>query len=271
MANQKVALVTGVSSGIGEATVRVLARDGYRVFGTVRSSDGIVPAGVERVSLDVRDEASIAAGVASILSRAGRIDALVNNAGVNILGAIEETDTAQAQALFDVNFFGAARVTRAVLPTMRAQGAGRVVFVSSVLGFLPAPFMGFYSASKHALEGYSESLDHEVRTLGIRAILVEPSFMRTKIDKNSGVAARTIADYSEARERVVAGIITNTTGGGDPALVAAAIAAALSARRPKLRYPVGKGAGMLARLRSLLPAGVFDSSLRKEFRLDGAR
>src|SRR3954468_4198387 len=95
MTSQKVALVTGVSSGIGEATVRVLARDGYRVFGTVRSSDGIVPAGVERVSLDVRDEASIAAGVASILSRAGRIDALVNNAGVNILGAIEETDTAQ--------------------------------------------------------------------------------------------------------------------------------------------------------------------------------
>src|SRR4051812_26403911 len=107
MASQRVALVTGVSSGIGEATARLLARDGYRVFGTVRSTDGIALEGVEPVSLDVRDEASITAAVASILSRAGRIDALVNNAGVGILGAIEETNTAQAQALFDVNFFGA--------------------------------------------------------------------------------------------------------------------------------------------------------------------
>jgi len=271
MASQKVALVTGVSSGIGEATARVLARDGYRVFGTVRSPDGVASDGVELVSLDVREEASITAAVASILSRAGRIDALVNNAGVNILGAIEETNTAQAQALFDVNFFGAVRVTRAVLPTMRAQRAGRVVFVSSVTGFIPAPFMGFYAASKHAIEGYSESLDHEVRTLGIRALLVEPTFTRTRIDKNSGVAASPIGDYSGARERVVAGIVRNTERGGDPALVAAAVAQALSDRKPKLRYPVGKGAGTLAKVRSFMPAAVFDSSLRKEFQLDGAR
>jgi NAD(P)-dependent dehydrogenase (short-subunit alcohol dehydrogenase family) len=271
MADQQVALVTGISSGIGEATARALAGRGYRVFGTVRSPDGVVPEGVERVAMDVRDEASIATAVASILSRAGRVDALVNNAGATIMGAIEETDTAQAQALFDVNFFGAARVTRAVLPTMRAQRAGRVVFVSSVVGFVPAPFMGFYAASKHALEGYSESLDHEVRALGIRAILVEPGFMKTKLDKNATVAARTIGDYSEARERVGAHVNASIDGGEDPALVADAIAAALSAPRPKLRYPVGKGAGALATLRSFVPAGLFDRSLRKEFGLDGAR
>lgn len=271
MATQKVALVTGVSSGIGEATARILARDGYRVFGTVRSPDGAVPAGVERVVLDVRDEVSVASAVASILSRAGRIDVLVNNAGVNILGAIEETNTAQAQALFDVNFFGVVRVTRAVLPAMRKQRAGRVVFVSSITGFMPAPFMGFYAASKHAIEGYAESLDHEVRTLGIRAVLIEPTFTRTKMDKNSVVASSPIGDYAEARERVVAGILANTEQGGDPALIAAAIARALAATRPKLRHPVGKGAAMLARLRSLVPAGMFDSSLRKEFKLDGAR
>jgi NAD(P)-dependent dehydrogenase (short-subunit alcohol dehydrogenase family) len=230
-----------------------------------------VPEGVERVSLDVRDEASITAAVASVLSRAGRIDALVNNAGTTIVGAIEETETAQAQALFDVNFFGAARVTRAVLPTMRAQRAGRVVFVGSVVGFVPAPFMGFYAASKHALEGYSESLDHEVRALGIRAIVVEPGFMKTRFEKNATVATGTISDYTEARERVGARINENIEDGGDPALVAEAITAALSARRPKLRYPVGKGAGMLAALRSFVPAGLFDRSLRKQFRLDGAR
>jgi NAD(P)-dependent dehydrogenase (short-subunit alcohol dehydrogenase family) len=270
MTNQKVALVTGVSSGIGEATARLLAREGYRVFGTVRTPDAAVPQGVGRVVLDVRDEGSIAAGVASVIAQAGRIDALVNNAGVSIVGAIEETNTAQAQALFDVNFFGAVRVTRAVLPIMRAQRAGRVVFVSSVTGFIPAPFMGFYAASKHAIEGYSESLDHEVRTLGIRAILVEPSFTRTRIDKNAGVSASSIPDYSEARERVVAGIIAKTEQGGDPALVAGAVAKALADHKPKLRYPVGKGAGLLATLRSFMPAGAFDSSLRKTFELDGA-
>jgi len=270
MADRQVALVTGVSSGIGEATARSLAENGYRVFGTVRSSDAVVPAGVERVSMDVRDDASVVAGVESVLSRAGRIDALVNNAGATILGAIEETDTAQAQALFDVNFFGAARVTRAVLPAMRAQRAGRIVFVGSVVGFVPAPFMGFYAASKHALEGYSESLDHEVRALGIRSILVEPGFMKTKIDKNAATAARTIGDYSAARERVSGSINASIESGDDPTLVAVAIAAALAAPRPKLRYPVGKGAGTLATLRSWIPARLFDRSLRKEFRLDGA-
>jgi NAD(P)-dependent dehydrogenase (short-subunit alcohol dehydrogenase family) len=268
---QKVALVTGVSSGIGEATALALVRDGYRVFGTVRSPDGVVPEGVERVVLDVRNEASIAGGIASVLSRAGRIDAVVNNAGANLMGAIEETDTAQAQALFDVNFFGAARVTRAVLPAMRAQRAGRVVFVSSVLGFVPAPFMGFYAASKHALEAYSESLDHEVRTLGIRAILVEPGYMKTRFDKNTIVAAGTIGDYTEVRERVGAHLNASVESGGDPTHVADAIAAALETRRPKLRYPVGKGAGTLAALRSFVPAGLFDRSFRKELRLDRAR
>jgi NAD(P)-dependent dehydrogenase (short-subunit alcohol dehydrogenase family) len=271
MAEQAVAVVTGVSSGIGEATAQRLAREGYRVFGTVRSADTPVPVGVERVVLDVRDEASIAAGIAFVLERAGRIDALVNNAGTSVVGAIEETDTAQAQALFDVNFFGAVRVTQAVLPTMRARRSGRIVFVSSVVGFLPAPFMGFYAASKHALEGYSESLDHEVRALGIRSLLVEPGFMKTKLDKNASVANRAIADYAAARERVGAGINESVAQGDDPAMVADAIAVALRSPRPKLRYPVGKGASALATMRSLIPAAMFDRSFRKRFRVDAGR
>ena len=144
--------------------------------------------------LDVRDDESVKRGVEEILAKTGRIDVLVNNAGSSIVGAIEETDAAQARDLFDVNFFGAVGVTRAVLPTMRAQRSGRIVFVSSVLGFLSAPYMGFYAASKHAIEGYAESLDHEVRGLGIRAILVEPTFMKTRLDRNAAVAAQTIGD-----------------------------------------------------------------------------
>src|SRR5438552_3130172 len=150
MTDRSVALVTGVSSGIGRATAAELARRGFRVFGTVRAVGADAPEGVELVIMDVCDESSIARAVEEVLARAGRIDALVNNAGISIVGAVEETHIDQAQALFDVNFFGAVRVTRAVLPTMRAQRRGRVVFVSSVAGFLPTPFMGFYGASKHA-------------------------------------------------------------------------------------------------------------------------
>jgi NAD(P)-dependent dehydrogenase (short-subunit alcohol dehydrogenase family) len=266
--DRKVALVTGVSSGIGQAIAEALAGAGYRVFGSVRSADTAVPNGVERVVLDVRDQASVDKAVAEILAKAGRIDALINNAGTSILGAIEETDTPQAQGLFDVNFFGAVRVTQAVLPAMRAQRAGRILFISSVVGFLPSPFMGFYGASKHALEGYAESLDHEVRTLGVRALLIEPAFTRTRLDQNSSQARRKIGDYAAARERAGAGISAQVQSGDDPHLVAAVVEKALSAVQPRLRYPVGKRAALLAKLRSFMPASLFDRSFRKEFQLD---
>ena len=271
MSKASVVLVTGISSGIGEATARTLVRGGWRVFGTVRSPTSEVPPDVERVVMDVRDDASVEAGIASVLARAGRIDGLVNNAGTTVSGAIEETDTEQAQALFDVNFFGVVRVTRRVLPILRAQRSGRIVFMSSVVGFLPAPFMGFYAASKHALEGYCESLDHEVRAFGVRALLVEPGFMKTRIDANAARAAHPMAEYADARQRVSAGVAASVERGGDPAVVANAVLAALSDWSPKLRYPVGKGAAMLATLRRWMPASLFDRSLRKEFRVDAAR
>jgi len=267
MAQSKVAVVTGISSGIGRATATELTNRGLRVFGTVRAP-GAALTGVEEVVLDVRDDASVDRAVAEILRRAGRIDVLINNAGTSIVGAIEETDTAQARQLFDVNFFGAVRVTRAALPTMRAQRAGRIVFVSSVVGFLPAPFMGFYAATKHAIEGYAESLDHEVRAFGIRALLVQPGFMKTRLDKNSTAAAHKIDDYAGARARVGASINSSVAGGEDPSIVATAIADAVGDAHPRLRYPVGKRAGMLATLRAYLPANMFDRSLRKRFHVE---
>ena len=265
-----VAVVTGVSSGIGNATAAALVASGYRVFGTARSAASAVPAGVERVLLDVRDAASIEAGVRQVLARAGRIDLLVNNAGGAVNGAVEETSLEQAQDLFEVNFFGAARMTQAVLPAMRAQKSGRIVFISSVLGFLPGPFMGFYAASKHALEGLAESLDHETRTLGVRAALVEPSWMRTSIESSSVSATRRVEDYAAARDRAREGVRKNVSAGEDPSLVAEAVVQAATAPKPRLRYPVGKRAGLLARLRRFMPAGVFDGALRKSFQLDSA-
>src|SRR3954470_14185583 len=196
----RTALVTGVSSGIGHATARALAEHGWRVFGTARSMSTVLPEHVERVLLDVRDPASIDAGVREVLEKAGRIDLLVNNAGGAVTGAIEETSLEQARDLFEVNFFGAMRMTQAVLPAMRAQRSGRIVFISSLLGLLPAPFSGLYSASKHAVEGLAESLDHETRKLGIRAALVEPGFIHTNFESNGTLAANLVGDYQEARD-----------------------------------------------------------------------
>jgi NAD(P)-dependent dehydrogenase (short-subunit alcohol dehydrogenase family) len=268
MSAKQVALVTGVSSGIGRSVAASLAEHGFSVFGTLRSRAHEPPPGVTPVYVDVRDDAAVHAAVAEVATRGGRIDLVVNNAGVLLGGAIEETDTAQAQALFDVNFFGSVRVTRAVLPHMRAQRSGRILFISSVLGFLPAPFMGFYSASKHALEGYAESLEHETRTLGIRVALIEPGSMRTNADKSATLAEARIADYAEAFERVWASASAHQRDGEDPAVVAKAVLRAATERTPRLRYPVGKGASLLAKLRSFMPAGVFSRSLRRAFRVD---
>jgi len=265
-----VAVVTGVSSGIGNATARALVERGYRVFGTARSEASFLPANVERVLLDVRDAASIDAGVRDVLAKAGRIDLLVNNAGGSVIGAVEETSLEQARELFDVNFFGAVRMTQAVLPAMRAQKTGRIVFISSIVGFLPAPFMGFYAASKHALEGLAESLDHETRTLGIRAALVEPGFMRTNIGSNGTSAANLVDDYAPARDHAREAVRASVNAGEDPQVVADAVLEAATAGKPRLRYPVGKRAGLLARLRRYLPASVFDGAFRKQFGLDSA-
>jgi NAD(P)-dependent dehydrogenase (short-subunit alcohol dehydrogenase family) len=229
-----------------------------------------LPAKVERLLVDVRDAASIDAGVREVLAKAGRIDLLVNNAGGSVIGAVEETSLVQARELFDVNFFGAVRMTQAVLPAMRAQKSGRIVFISSVVGFLPAPFMGFYGASKHALEGLAESLDHETRTLGIRAALVEPGFMRTNIGSNGKFADSLVDDYAAARDRAREDIRARVSAGEDPQLVAEAVLEAATAKKPRLRYPVGNRAVLLARLRRYLPAHVFDGAFRKQFGLSSA-
>src|SRR5215210_493926 len=177
--NRQVAIVTGASAGIGAATARALHAAGYRVFGTYRKAPASRVAGVEYLVLDVTSDESAKAAVAQVLDQAGRIDLLVNNAGVGLVGGAEESSIEQAKSLFDVNLFGVIRMTNAVLPIMRRQGSGRIVNISSVMGLIPAPFMALYSASKHALEGYSESLDHEIRGSGIRVVLVEPAYTRT--------------------------------------------------------------------------------------------
>lgn len=260
----KVALVTGASSGIGRATAEALSRAGYRVYGTSRSAAPADAGAVRMLTCDVTDQVSVETGVAQVLKDAGRIDLLVNNAGIGLFGAAEESSMAQAQQLFEANFFGLLRVTNALLPTMRRQRAGRIVNVSSVLGLIPAPFAALYAASKHAVEGYSESLDHEVRSLGIRVVLIEPAYTRTSFEASATPASGTIAAYHDMRVRVDAAMRKANEVGDDVSIVADRIVEAAGAERPRRRYTAGPLAGRVALLRRFVPAEAFDKSLRKQ-------
>jgi NAD(P)-dependent dehydrogenase (short-subunit alcohol dehydrogenase family) len=267
MSNSTVVVVTGVSSGIGRATAQKFAARGCQVFGTVRDMKR-APAmpGVELVEMDTRDDASVQSAIQSIIGRTLRIDVLVNSAGMTLIGAAEETSPAEAAALFDTNVLGILRTTQAVLPHMRAQRRGRIVNVSSVLGFLPAPYMGLYSASKHAVEGLSETLDHEVRQFGVRVTLVQPAYTRTNLEANSPRARSRIAAYDRERDLVSRSIADSVSGAPEPDGVAGSIVeAALGAWRMRCTPP-GQ-ASLLSKLRRFMPAGPVDASLRKKLGL----
>jgi NAD(P)-dependent dehydrogenase (short-subunit alcohol dehydrogenase family) len=267
MTNSKVVLVTGVSSGIGRATAERFAKQGCVVFGTVRNvqKTQAIPS-VELIEMDVRDPTSVQRAIQNIVAKAKRIDVLVNNAGGTMLGSIEETSIAEAQALFDTNVFGALRTSQAVLPHMRQQRSGRIINVSSVLGFLPAPYMGLYSATKHAIEGLSETLDHEVRNFGVRVVLVEPSYTKTNLDLNAPQAASPISAYDADRDLVSRAIVASVQKAPGPDTVAATIVDAAFSGWTMRRTPKGE-ATLLRKLRRFMPAGPVDASLRKTFGL----
>ncbi len=257
-----IALITGTSSGIGLATAKVLQQAGYRVFGTSRKALASVD-GITMLSCDVTDEASVNDTVAEVLKQTGHIDLLVNNAGVGLLAGAEESSTAQAQALFDVNVFGITRVTNAVLPSMRNQGKGRIVNISSVLGLIPAPYNALYAATKHAVEGYSESLDHELRTLGIRVVLVEPGYTRTAFEASLTKPDRPLAVYDAVRAGMEVLMRNGVNAGDTPEVVADTVLKAATAQVPKRRYTAGKQASQVRFLRRFMPEALVDKGLRK--------
>lgn len=262
-----VALVTGASSGIGLATARALRRDGYRVFGTSRKPLADTSDGIDMLVCDVTSEASVQKAVDEVLGRAGRIDLLVNNAGIGLLGGAEESSEAQARTLFDVNVFGVLRMTNAILPVMRRQRKGRIVNLSSILGLIPAPYNALYAATKHAVEGYSESLDHEVRTQGIRVVLVEPGVTRTAFEENITRPDHPLPIYDTVRadaEKFMREIVEK---GDAPEVVAQAVVRAANAAAPRRRYTAGKAAGQVRFIRRFLPEPFVDKSLRKFNRL----
>jgi NAD(P)-dependent dehydrogenase (short-subunit alcohol dehydrogenase family) len=237
--NSKIALLTGASSGIGEATAKRLAQAGFKVYGASRR---VVRAGRREyamLALDVTDDASVAAAVASVMRLEGRIDLLDNNAGVGVAaGGAEESSIEQAQAIFDTNFFGVVRMTRAVLPHMRAQGSGRIINIGSVLGFLPMPYGVLYAATKHAIEGYSESLDHELRNWGIRTVVIEPAYTNTQFEANLMQPDAKLDAYQVVRSALTLRIQQVMAGAEGPEVVAATVLKA--ARAPFIR-PARRG------------------------------
>ncbi|SFV00887.1 oxidoreductase [Pseudoduganella namucuonensis] len=266
--NTKIALVTGASSGIGEATAKRLAQAGFKVYGTSRRGAQAGRRAYEMLALDVTSDASVQEAVACVMRLEGRIDLLVNNAGFGVAPAgAEESSIAQAQSIFDTNFFGVVRMTRAVLPHMRAQGGGRVINIGSVLGFLPMPYGALYAATKHAIEGYSESLDHELRNWGIRSVVVEPAYTKTPFDANLLEPDAKLEAYREVRTAMARRIGEVMEGAEGPDVVADTVLKAALAVRPKLRYTAGGLAARLRLLRTFAPAGVMDSGIRKDLRL----
>jgi short-subunit dehydrogenase len=215
------------------------------------------------LTCDVTDDASVTKLVDEVLSKAGRIDLLVDNAGIGLLGGAEESSIAQAQALFDVNVFGVLRMTNAVLPAMRRQGNGRIINMSSVLGLIPSPYNALYASTKHAIEGYSESFDHELRTLGIRVVLVEPGVTRTAFEENITKPDRPLPVYDAVRTRMAALMRKLIETGDAPHVVADTVVKAATAAAPRLRYTAGKQAGQVRFLRRFLPESMVDKSIRK--------
>lgn len=266
---QSIALVTGASSGIGEATAARLAKAGYKVYGTSRRGARSGRHSFEMLSLDVTSDASVEAAIGTLMKLEGRIDLLVNNAGFSVAPAgAEESSLDQARAIFDTNFFGIVRMTRAVVPHMRRQGSGRIVNIGSVFGFVPMPYGALYAATKHAVEGYSESLDHELRTRGIRVSVIEPANTKTQFDANLLEPDAKLDEYREIRLSLAKSLTKMIATGDEPGVVANAVLKAASAAHPKLRYTAGPSAARLRLLRRFAPAGLVDAGLRKELNID---
>jgi NAD(P)-dependent dehydrogenase (short-subunit alcohol dehydrogenase family) len=260
----KTVLVTGASTGIGQCCADHLATRGYRVFGTSRRAGSLPtqPArGVELIQMDVDDDQSVARGVRTVVEKAGRLDAVINNAGWGLMGAVEDTSIEEARAQLETNFFGVLRVCREVLPVMRRQGGGHVINISSLGGIVGLPFSGMYSASKFALEGLSESLRLETWRFGIRVVLIEPGDFRTNFTEMRRMTKATTGEsaYREAVARALAAQEKEERNGPGPESIARLVESILRTSRPRVRYTVGMlSQRIVVPCKRFLPQRVFE-------------
>ena len=266
----KVILVTGASSGIGFDAAEAFARQGHRVYAAARRVERMEPLkalGVVPLRMDVTDEASLEAGVRTVLEAEGRIDALVNNAGYGYFGAIENVPLEEARRQLEVNVFGLARLCQLVIPSMREQGSGRIVNISSVAGKTVLYFGGWYHVSKFSVEALSDALRMELKPFGIDVSMIEPGGIKT----NWGIiAADHLAESSKGTPYEAEGLRESETMRkaysmrllSNPSVVTRAISKAVNGRRPRARYRVGFGAGTLLFLHAILPTRWWDALFR---------
>ncbi|MBD2245836.1 SDR family NAD(P)-dependent oxidoreductase [Nostoc sp. FACHB-888] len=266
MTNKKVVLVTGASSGFGQLTAQKLAQEGYLVFGTSRKEHP-ASVNVEMLMLDVTSESSVQSCIKQLLTRTNRIDLLINNAGQIHASMLEETSLEQAKEIFETNFWGVVRLTNAVLPVMRQQRSGHIINMSSVAGLIGAPGQGFYSASKFALEGYSEALSVELDPFNIKVSLIEPGYFKTNFNHAMLSPTLNYADYDNVRDVIRLSVNQAIAQGDDREKVAQTIVFAARSRFPRLRYRVGNEAQWLPRLKAILPDKLFRFGARKRLNL----
>lgn len=267
----QVVLITGASSGLGQACAEHLATLGHRVYGTSRGADTEPTGGSPRlIRMDVRDDDSVHAAVELVLDREGRLDAVVNNAGVGLAGSVEDTTPDEAASLFETNLFGAHRVCRAVLPTLRRQGSGLVVNVSSLGGRVTVPFQGFYTASKFALESMTEALRMEAAPFGIRVTMIEPGDFRTDFTAHRTFArgSESTSAYGRRCREAVSVMEKDERSGADPAEVARLLARLIESDSLRPRYPVGGWAQRLVvGLKRFLPDTLFERAVARYYRV----
>lgn len=259
MSDRRVALITGASSGIGRACAELLAARGLRVYGTSRQPRP--DAAFESVRMDAREDASVDEAVAGIIEREGRVDVVVNNAGIALAGAVEDTSLEEAKDQFEVNFFGVLRVCRSVLPVLREQRSGHIVNIGSIGGLVAIPYQGLYSASKFALEGLSESLRMEAARFGVQVVLIEPGDHRTSITENRRRTGGSQSNpaYRARFERAIGRMAADERAGADPVAVARLLWRIVNNPRPRLRYTVGPAPERAAVwLKRLMPYAVVE-------------
>jgi len=272
-ADQQVVLVTGASSGIGWACARHLAARGYRVYGASRTGTVPAEAGVEGLRMDVTDDEAVSSGCGGIVSREGRLDVLVNSAGMGFAGAIELTTVPEARAQFEVNLFGVLRTCRMVLPAMRKQQSGAIINISSIAGLLAVPYHGLYSASKFALEGFTEALRMEVKGFGVRVVLIEPGDHRTGFTSNRVLTAETASacegsPYAASSHRAIERMQREELNAPGPEQIARIVERVIRDRRPRLRYTAGSASQRAATwLKRIAPHRFIERLMEAHYRV----
>ncbi len=267
-------LITGCSTGFGKLAALTFAREGHTVFASMRNLDKAGPLRdaadaeglkVAIVQLDVDDAASVERAVADVAAEAGSIDIVVNNAGMEIRGPIEEFSDAEARRQFETNVFGVLNVLRSVLPAMRERGSGVIVNVSSIAGLVSAPYAGLYAASKHALEALSEAMHYEVHPFGVRVAVVEPGGFDTEFGANTTEAFMSASPYratSERFEAALAGMLSPDGTRADPQIVADVIVRVATDPKSPLRTLVGGDAEMIMSVRTTTDFEGFEQTMR---------